>query len=79
MAFEAGMDLAMGTLMFAGGVPGLIVGGIYYAIEYTIGWDTVIDSSVKASKAVDEVYNEAIYQMNQPSSWVIPYFSGMFE
>ena len=42
-AMKSGLDIAMGRISMMG-IPGLVVGGIYFGIDATIGWDNAFQS-----------------------------------
>ena len=43
-ASKSGLDIGMGVLATYGGIPGLIIGGIYFAVDATIGWDNAVNN-----------------------------------
>lgn len=51
-ALKSGVDLTMSIVTFAGGPIGFVVGGVYYIVDQTIGWNKLIQS------------NEQIYKVN---------------
>lgn len=58
-AAKSGTDLFINYVMLEGGLAGFIIGGVYYAIDYTIGVENIYRILYPAIEATNEAIDEA--------------------
>ena len=58
LAGKALLDMYMGTLTAFGGPLGVLVGGIYFVVDYTIGWDVVVNSGAGNTERTREILKD---------------------
>ena len=57
-ASKAGLDMYVATLGALGGPPGWLVSGIYFAVDYTVGWDVAINSGAGNTERTREILKD---------------------
>ena len=58
LAGKASLDMYMGTLAALGGPLGVFVAGIYFVVDYTIGWDVAINSGAGNTERTREILKD---------------------